>query len=134
MFWIQCGNWYERNVVNVLMFSVVARKSRTSQLVTSCQGTGAHEAGRDTARATDQNWPVDYSISYVITLSTEIRVGWEAGVLPGLRFQGFLSSGIASQSGHWSAGGECCIVHLSFGYSIITIFIIVLILYSLFNY
>ena len=52
MFWIQYGIWYEKNVDNTLVFTVVAKRSRTLQLPMSCPCTGAQEAGREKSQST----------------------------------------------------------------------------------
>lgn len=45
VFWIQHGIWHERNADNRLLFSVVAKESRTSQAPKPCQSAGASGAG-----------------------------------------------------------------------------------------
>lgn len=44
MFENQCRNRYEKNVDNMLMFLVVARKSKTFQIPIFCWCAGAQEA------------------------------------------------------------------------------------------
>lgn len=77
VFWIQCGIWYEESVNNILV--LVVKKSQTFQLPMSCQFAGHKKLGGSIARVTDLNQTTEYSISYNITLSTQMRVSWRVG-------------------------------------------------------
>lgn len=66
------------------------------------------------ARAVDPNCPAEYSISSNVMPRVEIRVGWDAGPPPGLRFQDFSPAGSLVENGlgmGQQAVSKCIVQH-----------------------
>lgn len=130
--WIQYGVWYDKNVDNILMFSVVAKKLRTSasHVLLVCRCTRSWKWVQSKQWIQTGQWNIPYHTAYCSVyrwgLTGKLRLFWDCGY----RIFSPLELLARNKLGIGQRVVSNCTVHHSFLYSISAITLIIFYLIS----
>lgn len=106
-FWMGFG--MRRVLIIYRCFQLLVRKQGILNLPCLANVQVPQKLGGHRARATDPNWPMEYSISFTDMFSTQMRCDWEAGCSPSSRSAVWEFSPSGSLAGNaLGLGGERC--------------------------